>query len=163
MLMIGDETHLAALFVLDDDIPVEIINEVLEKVYEESGVYHLWIADDTPGRFSSDHDEATVPPVSPEWQSPFAVLTIQGAFEFISSLPTDTQVTMNGTYIVVLNKNLYLTKDWIMVCKIDEEGTITTAPSAAKNPVLYFDSLSWYLWPKYLERWLIEGKPFLRQ
>lgn len=139
-----------------------MINEVLEKVYDESGVYHLWLADDNPESLPVDHDCATVPPISLNWQSRFAGQSIEQAFEFLSTLPVDTDVSINRTYIVVLDTELYKTRDWVIVCKIDEHGTITTVPCAAKNPILHIDSYSWHLRPQYLDRWRIEGRPFLR-
>lgn len=134
----------------------------MQKVYSESEVYHLWLADNSLGSFPDDFDVATVPSVSPAWRSPSVGKTIEEAFEFLSTLPNDAEVTMNRTYIVALDKHLYNTRNWVIVCKIDEEGTITTAPCVAQNPILHIDSLSWHLWPQYLERWRKEGKPFLR-
>ena len=142
-----------------------MINEVLEKVHEEHGIYHLWLAEDTLRSYPTDLDEATVPPVSSNWRSPFAGKTIEDAFTFMSCIPADpdgSDDTMNKTYIVVLDRDLYESRGWVVVCKIDEEGTITTAPCAARNAMLHINSLSWYLWPNYLERWRNEGKPFLR-
>ncbi|THZ20561.1 hypothetical protein D6C91_04701 [Aureobasidium pullulans] len=162
MPMLGQETHLAALFILDDKISVDMINEFLEKTHEEHGIYHLWLAEDTLRSYPTDLDEATVPPVSSNWRSPFAGKTIEEAFTFMSCIPTDFDVTMNRTYIVVLDRDLYESRGWVVVCKIDEEGTITTAPCAARNAMLHINSLSWHLWPNYLERWRNEGKPFLR-
>lgn len=64
-----------------------MINEVLEKVYEESGVYHLWLADNDPESLPVDHDRATVPPIPPDWQSRSAGSSIEQASEFLSTLP----------------------------------------------------------------------------
>lgn len=139
-----------------------MVNDVLRKVYDESGIYHLWLADDNPESYPDDYDCATVPPISSTWQSSFAGKTIEQAFEFLSTLPIDADVSINRTYIVVLDTHLYKTRDWVVVCKIDDNGTITTAPCAAKNPILHIDSLSWHLWPQYLERWRSEARPFLR-
>ncbi|THW70146.1 hypothetical protein D6D19_08001 [Aureobasidium pullulans] len=161
MPMLGQETHLAAAFILDDRISVDMINEFLEIVREEHEMYHLWLAEDTLRSYPTDLDKATVPPVSSSWRSPFAGNTIEEAFTFMSCIPTDKDITMNRTYIVVLDRDLYGSRGWVVVCKIDEESTITTAPCAARNAMLHINSLSWHLWPNYLERWRNERKPFL--
>jgi hypothetical protein len=177
--MLGKETDVAAFFVLDHDTPVavrtllsklnlrvlisgiQMINEVLEKVYKELGVYHLWLADNKAESLPEEPDLATVPPIAEDWQSAFAGQTIEQAFEFLSTLPTHAEVSINRTYIVVLDKHLYRTRDWVIVCKIDSEGIITTVPCAASNSILHIDSYSWHLWPEYVERWRREGKAFL--
>jgi hypothetical protein len=138
-----------------------MINEVLERVYEESGVYHLWLADDKTESLPNEPDLASVPPIEQDWQSAFAGQTIEQAFEFISALPTDAEVSMDRTYIVVLDTHLYRTKDWVMVCKIDRGGIITTVPCEASSPILHIHSYTGHLWPEYLERWRREGKAFL--
>jgi hypothetical protein len=179
MPMLGKETDVTAFFVLDHDTPVavrtllskwdlrvlivgiQMINEVLEKVYEESGVYHLWAADNKAESFPKEPDLATVPPIAEDWQSAFAGQTIEQAFEFLSTLPIDVKVSVNRTYIVLLDKHLYRTRGWVIVCKIDKEGTITTVPCAASNPILHIDSYSWHLWPEDVDTWRREGKAFL--
>jgi hypothetical protein len=140
---------------------IQVINEVLKRVYEESGVYHLWHADDTAESLPDEPDLASVPPIAQNWQSAFAGKTIEQAFEFISNLPTDGEISIDRTYIVVLDTHLYRTKDWVMVCKIDREGIITTAPCAASSPILHIHSYSGHLWLEYFDRWRREGTAFL--
>jgi hypothetical protein len=138
-----------------------MINEVLERVYEESGVYHFWLADNRMESLPKESDLASVPPIEQNWQSAFAGQTIEQAFEFILTLPTDAEISIDNTYIVVLDTHLYRTKDWVMVCKIDKEGIITTAPCAASSPILHIHSYTGHLWPEYIDRWRREGTAFL--
>jgi hypothetical protein len=163
MPMLDKETDVVTFLVLDHDAPVavrillskwnlrvlivgiQMINEVLEKVYEESGVYHLWLADNKAKSFPKELDLDTVLPIAEDWQSAFAGQTIEQAFDFLSTLPADAEVSTNRTYIVVLDKHPYRTRDKVTVCKIDKKSTITMVPCAASNPILHIDFYSWHL------------------
>ena len=68
-------------------------------------MYHLWLADKKAESLPEEPDLATVPPVVEDWQSAFAGQTIEQAFEFLSTLPTDAEVSINRTYIVLLDKS----------------------------------------------------------
>jgi hypothetical protein len=71
---------------------IQMINEVLERVYGESGVYPLWLADNKTESLPEEPDLASVPPIEQNWQSAFAGKTIEQASKFVSTLSTNAEV-----------------------------------------------------------------------
>ncbi|KAH0037938.1 hypothetical protein KCU78_g1578, partial [Aureobasidium melanogenum] len=153
MPMMDVETTFTALFVLDNDVPVDVglcpgafttkklstdailqmINGLLEQVNKESQIYNIWLAETAiPDGLTEEDGEATVPPIDGNWQSAFVGDTVEQAFEFLTKIPLEK--SLNRTYIIVLDKNLYEQKNWVVLYRIDEEGEITSQSSLATGP-----------------------------
>lgn len=139
----------------------QMINDVLEQVYQKCHIHNIWIADtDHLEGLTEENEEATVPPIHRSWQSPFIGQSVEKAFEFLATVPLEK--SLNRTYIVVWNQALYEQERWVVICRIDEEGEITSIPCAAYMCMTFIDSGTEHLWPEYLEEWRKYGKPIFR-
>lgn len=122
-----------------------MINGYLEQVSKHSNVYNLWVAGTSQEGLTDDDEDATIPPVDPTWHSPFVGLSAEDAFACVATLPL--YLSVNREYLVVLDRTLYLQKEWIVIYRIDEEGLITCIPCTAHMTLTYLNSNLWHRWP----------------
>jgi hypothetical protein len=109
----------------------------------------------------ADEDRiGTIAPIDESWQSPFGGKSVEDAFEYLATV--SLELSLNRTYIMVLNKALYEQEDWLVIYCIDEDGEITSIPCDTQMCMVHIDSYSWHHWPQYLEEWREEGKPVFR-
>ncbi|KAG9614766.1 hypothetical protein KCU86_g258, partial [Aureobasidium melanogenum] len=161
MPMMDVETTFTALFVLDNDVPVDVglcpgafttkklstdailqmINGLLEQVNKESQIYNIWLAETAiPDGLTEEDGEATVPPIDGNWQSAFVGDTVEQAFEFLTKIPLEK--SLNRTYIIVLDKNLYEQKNWVVLYRIDEEEDMNSTLINPSSVVISFATVS---------------------
>ncbi|KAF2170362.1 hypothetical protein M409DRAFT_19182 [Zasmidium cellare ATCC 36951] len=79
-----------ALFILEDDIPKSIIDEVLTKNADAlHQCFFLWLADSYQNlpAITEERTMATKPPIDPGWTSPFLGKTLEEAAEFVKNAP----------------------------------------------------------------------------
>jgi len=135
-----------------------MINEVLKEVYKNCHIHNIWLADpDSLEGLLEEDEEATVPPIDESWQSPFLGLTIEQAFEFVGKAPLEK--SLNRELIIVWDQALYEQKRWVVICRIDGGGEITSIPYLAHMCMVFIDSGTEHLWSEYLEEWQKHGKP----
>ncbi|CAD0083383.1 unnamed protein product, partial [Aureobasidium vineae] len=96
----------------DEDVPLEIIEDVLEGSANGERKYFYWLADSdyptVPKQICGPVDGTRAP--SPRtWQSPFVGSTIEAAFEHVKNAPGKL---LNKSHIVVLDKPLYEDKKY---------------------------------------------------
>ena len=82
---------------------------------------------------------------------------IEDAFSFLETILLD--VSVDRTTVVVLDKQLYEDKNWVVLYQISEEGDIISIPCAAHYAMKHLDSYQWLDWDTQLEDWLEEGYP----
>jgi hypothetical protein len=133
-----------------------MINEVLQRLNDDTGAQNVWLADSLESSTKEDW-LGTQPPIDESWQSPFAGQSVERAFEYLATV--SREISLNRTYIMVLDKTLYKQKDWLAIYQIDENGEITSIPCTAHDCMLFIDPYSWHLWPEYLEQWREDGEP----
>jgi hypothetical protein len=135
-----------------------MINEVLVKTIKDTGADDVWLADTIESLIVADEDrDGTKAPINELWQSPFSGKSVEEAFKYLATV--SLELSLNRTYIMVLNKALYEQKDWLVIYRIDEDGEITSIPCDTQMCMVHIDSYSWHHWPEYLEEWREEGKP----
>ncbi|GAB7353008.1 hypothetical protein MBLNU459_g3567t1 [Dothideomycetes sp. NU459] len=159
-----EEASFGALFVLEEDVPNEMIDEVLKKNEEEVQDYQLWLADESlEGLLADSFDErATEPPIPSTWRSPLIGKTIEAAFEFMATIPLNRSLIRE--YIAVLDKHLYEKKGWVVLHRIDEMGEINSIPCEAGLAMLQMGSTGYSSpdgWPSALKNWREYGQPLM--
>lgn len=178
MPMQDEETIYAALFVLENNVPLNV--SCLSAPSEAGGfilrlkllddqriagtsvrkyhIHNIWAADtNSLEDLTEEDEEATVPPIEESWQSPFAGQSVKNAFEPLALVPLDK--SLNRTFIIVLNQALYEQKKWVVIYRIDEGGEITSILCVAHMCMTFIDSETEHHWPEYLEEWRRYGKP----
>ncbi|KAF2135351.1 uncharacterized protein K452DRAFT_314061 [Aplosporella prunicola CBS 121167] len=83
----GEPGGLFGMFVLAD-VPTNILDEILDEIYEEFDCPRIWLATDTVEvPITSDHPNMTITPLDPSWRSPYLGKTIPNIVNFLKSLP----------------------------------------------------------------------------
>lgn len=135
-----------------------MINEVLEQVYKKCHIHNIWLAHlDSLGDLTEEDEEATVPPIEESWQSSFVGQSFEDAFKCLATTPLEK--SLNREFIIVWNQALYERRNWVVICRLDENGEITSIPCVAHMCMTFIDSGTEHRWPEYLEEWRNSGKP----
>ena len=138
-----------------------MIEEVIQQAaHKTSGDYLLWLADSYDNLPVEDGVRApmgTVPPINPEWRSPFT--TIERAAEFIKGAPRDRGLDLQ--HFVVLDKDLYLEKEWLIAYKFGRGGVPVPLPVVAKAITFMLGGYDRNMWKHYVEDYYRDGRPGL--
>jgi hypothetical protein len=92
---------------------------VLEEAEKGSDEYYFWLADDWSNAPKEDENrDATIPPISDDWRSPFHGKTVKDAVEFMKTLPEDSYVDYH--YFAVLGAD-FTKRRLVTICRIGDE------------------------------------------
>ncbi|KAH0286130.1 hypothetical protein M436DRAFT_60212 [Aureobasidium namibiae CBS 147.97] len=108
-----------ALFCFED-IPLEMIDDILEGTARESSyIYYYWLADDystLPQEQDGEEIEGTVPPLPCTWRSSFLGSTVEAAFECVKNAPGKL---LNRKHIVGLARKLFEERRTLKVYRME--------------------------------------------
>lgn len=167
-----------ALFCFED-MPLEIINDVLEgSAKEMSDVHYYWLADDYSTLPQKQEDgaeiEGTVPPLPRTWLSPFLGSSVEAAFEYVKNAPGEL---LNRKHIVVLDKRLFEERRMLRAYRMEgpepdfavelglnvNPGDITEVGGQAHTTILgLFYDRGTGIWGFNVKDWKYEELPFDR-
>lgn len=109
-----DEDCLIYALFCFEDVPLEMIEDVLQRSVEEVGECYYWLADHDYSTLpqSEDGELGTRPPLPRSWRSPFLGSSLKMAFEHVKNAPGRL---LNRKHIVVLDKELFGTKKMLRI------------------------------------------------
>ncbi|KAF2170363.1 hypothetical protein M409DRAFT_19183 [Zasmidium cellare ATCC 36951] len=130
-----------ALFILEDNIPQSMINEVLStNAASNDGEHYLWPADTystLPRLRHWPHPETVRPPIDPNWRSLFIGKTLQQPARFVRNAPKP----LCRTFFAVLERERYERDGCIRVCKVvSADGVVQSFFYNGDEVALYIEA-----------------------
>ncbi|CAK1357606.1 hypothetical protein CB0940_07681 [Cercospora beticola] len=145
-----DEGDVYLIFILES-VPIETINEVLEKSHNETGEYLLRLADN--GSIADRETPlGTETPVSPDWSSPYIGKDIRQVATIVEHVPDP----LNRQHFAVLDLAVYRQTRKVMIYKIVGEEP-QGIPCTAEEVSLHLLGYDRGTWAESWRRWREKG------
>ncbi|KAF2211686.1 hypothetical protein CERZMDRAFT_98115 [Cercospora zeae-maydis SCOH1-5] len=146
-----DEGDVYLLFILES-VPIPVINEVLDKAYNETGEYILRLADEV-SIANQETSLGTETPINSDWTSPFVGKDIREVATIVESAPQP----LNQQHFAVLDLAVYQQTRKVMVYKIvDQEPQ--GIPCTVEETSLHLLGYDRGTWAESWKNWQEKGR-----